>query len=83
MLLNGGHLGELRILTARRVHLMAENQIGAIVVTQKTCSRSHSVNVADRPAIRASATGSMCRNAPHGHVMRTRKSPKQSSSRLM
>ena len=40
-------------------------------------------NVTDLPAIRASASGSMCRDVPHGQVTRTRKSPKQSSSRLM
>lgn len=35
MLLNGGHLGKVRILSAHSVHLMGENQIGAIVVTQQ------------------------------------------------
>jgi hypothetical protein len=39
-------------------------------------------NVAERPAIRASASGSMCRDTPHGQVTRTRESPKHSSSRL-
>jgi hypothetical protein len=42
------------------------------------CARA--ANVAERPPIRASATGSMCREAPHGQLTRTRKSPKQSSS---
>jgi CubicO group peptidase (beta-lactamase class C family) len=32
MLLNGGRLGKVRILSAHSVHLMSENQIGAIVV---------------------------------------------------
>jgi hypothetical protein len=36
-------------------------------------------SVADLPAIRASASGSMCRAAPQGQVTRTRESPKQSS----
>jgi hypothetical protein len=36
------------------------------------CARAASV--ADRPTIRASASGSMCREAPHEHVTRTRKS---------
>jgi len=40
-------------------------------------------SVTDRRAIRASASGSMCRDAPHWQVTRTRKTPKQSSSRLM
>jgi hypothetical protein len=40
-------------------------------------------SVTDRPAIRAIASGSMCRDAPHGHETRTRKSPKQSSCFLM
>jgi hypothetical protein len=40
-------------------------------------------NVAERPATRTSASGSIWRDAPHGQVTRTRKSPKQSSSRLM
>ena len=40
-------------------------------------------SVMDLPAIRASASGSMCRDVPQGHVTRTRKSPKHSSSRLM
>jgi CubicO group peptidase (beta-lactamase class C family) len=35
MLLNGGHLGKVRILSAHSVRLMGENQIGAIVVTQQ------------------------------------------------
>jgi hypothetical protein len=39
--------------------------------------------VTDLPLIRASASGSMCRDAPHGQVTRTRKSPKQSSSFVM
>jgi hypothetical protein len=41
------------------------------------------VSVTDLPAIRASASGSTRRVAPHGHETRTRKSPKQSSSFLM
>jgi hypothetical protein len=40
-------------------------------------------NVADLPAIRARASGSMCRDAAHGHVTRTMKSPRASSSFLM
>ena len=40
-------------------------------------------SVTDRPAILASASGSMCRDAPQGHVTRTMKSLKQSSSRSM
>jgi hypothetical protein len=40
-------------------------------------------SVTDLPAMRASASGSMRRDAPHGQETRTRKSPKQSSSRLM
>ena len=39
-------------------------------------------SVTDRPAICASASGSICREVPHGQVTRTRKSPKQSSSLL-
>jgi hypothetical protein len=39
-------------------------------------------SVADRPAIRASASGRMCRDVPHGQVTRTRKSPSASSSFL-
>jgi hypothetical protein len=38
-------------------------------------------SVTDLPAIRASASGSIGRDVPYGHVTRTRKSPKQSSSR--
>ena len=41
------------------------------------------VSVTDLPAIRASASGSMCRDVPQGQVTRTRKSQKHSSSRLM
>ena len=37
----------------------------------------------DLPAMRASASGSMCRDVPQGQVTRTRESPKHSSSRLM
>jgi len=40
-------------------------------------------SVTDLPAIRASASGSMWLDAPHGQVTRTRKSPRASSSRLM
>jgi hypothetical protein len=36
-------------------------------------------NVTDLPAIRASVSGSMWREVPHGYETRTRKSPKQSS----
>jgi hypothetical protein len=43
---------------------------------------ARAANVAERPAIRASASGSMGRDAPHGQVTRTTKSLKQSSSRL-
>jgi hypothetical protein len=39
---------------------------------------ARAANVAARPAIRASASGSMCRDAPQGQVTRTRKSPRQS-----
>jgi CubicO group peptidase (beta-lactamase class C family) len=35
MLLGGGRLGHVRILSARSVRLMGENQIGAIVVSQQ------------------------------------------------
>lgn len=35
MLLSGGQLGHVRILSARSVRLMGENQIGAIVVSQQ------------------------------------------------
>jgi methyl acetate hydrolase len=35
MLLGGGQLGHVRILSARSVRLMGENQIGAIVVSQQ------------------------------------------------
>jgi methyl acetate hydrolase len=35
MLLGGGRLGQVRILSARSVRLMGENQIGAIVVLQQ------------------------------------------------
>jgi hypothetical protein len=34
------------------------------------------------PTSRASASGSMCLDAPHGQVTRTMKSPKQSSLRV-
>src|SRR5579863_687451 len=44
---------------------------------------ARAANVAERPAIRASASGSICRNAPQGQVTRTRQSRKQSSSLLM
>jgi hypothetical protein len=37
-------------------------------------------NVTDLPASRASASGSMWRDVPHGQLTRTRKSPKQLSS---
>jgi hypothetical protein len=33
--------------------------------------RCQGASVAERPAIRASASGSMCRDAPQGHVTRT------------
>jgi len=39
-------------------------------------------SVTDLPAIRASASGSMCRDVPQGQVTRTKKPPKQSSKRL-
>jgi len=35
MLLNGGHLGKVRILSEHSVQLMSENQIGAVVVSQQ------------------------------------------------
>jgi CubicO group peptidase (beta-lactamase class C family) len=35
MLLNGGHLGNARVLSAQSVRLMSQNQIGAIFVTQQ------------------------------------------------
>jgi hypothetical protein len=34
-------------------------------------------SVTDLPAIRASVSGSMCRDTPHGQVTRTTKSPRQ------
>jgi hypothetical protein len=40
-------------------------------------------SVTDLPAIRASASGSMCRDVPHGQVTRTKKSPGAASSFLM
>src|SRR5215472_19113964 len=36
---------------------------------------ARAASVTERPAIRASASGSMCRDAPHGQVTRTMKSP--------
>jgi methyl acetate hydrolase len=36
MLLNGGRLGNVRILSARSVRLMGENQIGPVFVSQQT-----------------------------------------------
>ena len=42
-----------------------------------------SSSVVDQPTKRARASGSISRQAPHSHTTRTRKSPKQSSSRLM
>jgi methyl acetate hydrolase len=35
MLLNGGHLGKVRVLSEHSVQLMAGNQIGAVVVSQQ------------------------------------------------
>jgi CubicO group peptidase (beta-lactamase class C family) len=35
MLLNGGRLGKVRILSEHSVQLMAENQIGSVVVSQQ------------------------------------------------
>lgn len=35
MLLNGGHLGNARILSEKSVHLMGENHIGAVFVSQQ------------------------------------------------
>jgi methyl acetate hydrolase len=35
MLLNGGQLAEVRILSAKSVHLMGENQIGGVFVSQQ------------------------------------------------
>jgi hypothetical protein len=40
-------------------------------------------SVADLPQSRASASGSVVRDAPHEHLMRTRKCPSASSSFLM
>jgi len=40
-------------------------------------------SVTDLRTIRASASGSMCRDAPHEQVTRTMKSPRASSSFLM
>jgi hypothetical protein len=42
-----------------------------------------SVSVIFQPIRRARAWGGISRQAPHSHTTRTRKSPKQSSSRLM
>lgn len=42
-----------------------------------------SLSVIDQPTRRASASGSMCREAPHVQLTRTRNCPKQSSSLLM
>jgi hypothetical protein len=44
--------------------------------------RHRVTKVTDLPAIRASASGSMCRDAPHGQVTHTRKSPRAPSSRF-
>ena len=44
---------------------------------------ARAASVAERPAILASASGSMCRDAPHGQVTRTMKSPRASSSFVM
>ena len=35
MLLNGGHLGGIRVLTEKSVRLMGQNQIGSILVEQQ------------------------------------------------
>jgi CubicO group peptidase (beta-lactamase class C family) len=40
MLLNGGRLGSVRILSARSVHLMGQNQIGAIFVTEQPAANA-------------------------------------------
>jgi hypothetical protein len=72
------------------VHLLAVAGL-ATATTSATflpqCERrircASAASVTDLPAIRASASGSMWRDAPHGQVTRTKKSPKQSSSRLM
>jgi len=44
---------------------------------------ARALSVVDQPTKRARASGSMCREAPHGQLTRTRNCPKQSSSFLM
>ena len=44
---------------------------------------ANAASVTFLPTSRASASGSMCRDAPHGHVTRTMKSPRASSSFVM
>jgi len=44
---------------------------------------ANAASVTFLPTSRASASGSMCRDAPHGHVTRTMKSPRASSSLVM
>ena len=40
MLLNGGRLGSVRILSAQSVQLMGQNQIGAIFVTEQPAANA-------------------------------------------